>query len=60
MTDGGKAEAAAKKRTAIALVNLTMTFTTNKFKTMNWPTNGLAWKIADALKKKYQPQDTMT
>jgi hypothetical protein len=66
-TTGGKAEAAAKKRNTIDVANLNMSFTTDgamallvfKSKTIDWP-NGLAWKIADALKKKYQAQDTMT
>jgi NurA-like 5'-3' nuclease len=65
-TTSGKAEAAAKKQNAIAVANLAMSFTMDgtmaliyKSKTANWP-NGLAWKIAEALKKKYQPQDTMT
>jgi hypothetical protein len=60
-TTGGKAEAAAKKKqNAIAAANLTVSFTTDgtmalvyKSKTANWP-NRLAWKIAEALKKKYK------
>ena len=65
-TEDGKLQAAAKRRNAIAVANMTMAFTTDgtmalvyKSKTMAWP-NGLAYKITDALKQKYQPEDTMT
>ena len=58
---------AALKRNAIAMANLTMAFTTDAtmalvYESLNdedWP-GGLAHKVIDALKKKYQPQDTMT
>ena len=65
-TDPEKLQAAAMKRNAIAIANLTMAFTTDgtmalayKAKTVDWP-NGLAYMITDALKKKYQSKDTMT
>jgi hypothetical protein len=65
-TKVGKKQAAAKKRNIIAVANLTMSFNTNgamaliyKSKTRRWP-NGLAHERTDALKKKYQPCDTMT
>jgi hypothetical protein len=65
-TSSGKLTAAAKKRNAIAVANMTMAFTTDgmmaivyKSKTSVWP-SGLAHLIADALKAKYQPQDMMT
>jgi hypothetical protein len=65
-TEVGKKQAAAKKRNAIAVANLTMSFTTDrtmaiiyKSKSTSWP-NGLAHEITVALKNNYQPQDTMT
>jgi hypothetical protein len=65
-TSIGKLTAAAKKRNAIAVANMTMAFTTDstmalvyKSKTSAWPSR-LSHLIADALKAKYQPQDTMT
>jgi hypothetical protein len=66
-TDSGKLQAAAKKCNAIAVMTVTLAFTTDgtmawvyKSKTRDWP-NGLAHMITDAsLKHKYQPQDTMS
>ena len=62
----GKKKAAAKRRNALAVANLTMAFTTEaticlvyESVTEEWP-SGLAHRIVDALFKKYQPQDTMT
>jgi hypothetical protein len=65
-TDPGVLQLAAKKRNAIVVANLTMAFTTDgamallyKSKTAACP-NRFALLIADALKHKYQPQDTTT
>ena len=56
----------ARKRNAVAVANLTMAFTTDKAMsivydsaTTSWP-SGLAWKIIKAMKKKYQPEDTIS
>ena len=64
--EDGKKKAAAKKRNAIAVANLTMAFTTEAtmclvYETVSseWP-SGLAHKVVSELFKKYQPQDTMT
>lgn len=65
-TPAGVLSAAAKKRNAIAVAQLTMAFTSNgtmalvyEAVTDEWP-SGLAHRIVAALKQKYQPQDTMT
>ena len=57
---------AAKKRNAVAMANLTMAFTTDEAMSLvydaastDWPA-GLAWKIMLAMKKKYQPDDTIS
>ena len=56
----------ARKRNAVAVANLTMAFTTDEAMsivydsaTTSWP-SGLAWKIIKAMKKKYQPEDTIS
>jgi hypothetical protein len=65
-TEEGKLMGAAKKRNAIAMANMTMAFTSEGtialvYEAMNddWP-GGLAHKVVSMLKKKYQPQDSMT
>jgi hypothetical protein len=66
MNKEGKAQAAAIKRNSIAMVNLTMAFTSEatmgmifKAKTSDWP-GGLAHLVMRALEQKYQPEDTIT
>ena len=66
-SDDGKKMASALKRNAVAVVNLTMAFTSEGtialvYEAMNdpeWP-SGLAHVIVAALMDKYQPQDTVT
>jgi hypothetical protein len=65
-TNDGKEQAAAKKRNAIAMANLTMAFTSEttmglvwKAMSSDWP-GGLAHLVVTSLFKKYQPQDTIT
>ena len=65
-TAQGKLIEAAKKRNAIAMANMTMAFTSEgtialvyEAMTDDWP-GGLAHKVVAMLKKKYQPQDSMT
>ena len=65
-TDDGKKKAAALKRNAVAMANLTMAFTTEQligmiYKAANddWP-SGLAYKVIESLFKKYVPQDLVS
>jgi hypothetical protein len=65
-TTVGKEQAAAVKRNAIAMANLTMAFTSEatmglvfKAKTTEWP-SGLAHLVVSGLNKKYNPQDTIS
>ena len=65
-TEAGRRQAAATKHNARAMAHLTMTFTSEssiasdyEAMTPEWP-SGLAHVVVTALKKKYQPQDTMT
>jgi hypothetical protein len=65
-TDAGKSQAKAKRTNQIALVNLTVAFTTKvlmgmiyKARTADWP-NGLAWMVMKALQRKYFPKDLVS
>jgi hypothetical protein len=65
-TTVGKEQAAAVKRNAIAMANLTMAFTSEatmgllfKAKTTEWP-SGWAHLVVSGLNKKYNPQDTIS
>eukprot|EP00567_Pseudictyota_dubia_P000197 CAMPEP_0197464978 /NCGR_PEP_ID=MMETSP1175-20131217/64306_1 /TAXON_ID=1003142 /ORGANISM="Triceratium dubium, Strain CCMP147" /LENGTH=131 /DNA_ID=CAMNT_0043000981 /DNA_START=172 /DNA_END=567 /DNA_ORIENTATION=+ len=65
-TSDGKKAAAAKKRNAIAMANLTLAFTTEsamnwvyKAMTSAWPT-GLAHRVIKAMNDKFKPTDTMS
>jgi len=65
-TDAGKKQALAKKRNVVAMANFSMGFTMEatmgilyRVMTPNWP-SGLAYKVVEELKKKYQPQDTIS
>jgi len=64
--DAGKKQALAKKRNVVAMANFSMGFTMEatmgilyRVMTPNWP-SGLAYKVVEELKKKYQPQDTIS
>jgi hypothetical protein len=65
-TDAGKMVAAAKKRNALAMANLTMAFQTENlfgiiYKTMStdWPA-GLAHEVVVQLSNKYSPDDRIS
>jgi len=65
-TDEGKLMAKARKKNAIAMANLTMAFTSEsllgmvyKAKDSGYP-SGCAWKVVDALHRKYIPQDLVS
>ena len=62
----GKLQAKAKKTNLIAMGNLAMSFKTdtlvgivNRSKSKEWP-HGLAWKVMESLKKKFEPQDNIS
>jgi len=64
--DAGKKQALAKKMNVVAMANFSMGFTMEatmgilyRVMTPNWP-SGLAYKVVEELKKKYQPQDTIS
>jgi hypothetical protein len=65
-TDAGKRAKACNNRNNIAMANFTMSFATQqllgliyKAQTTDWP-GGLAHLVVTALKKKYQPVNTMS
>ena len=64
--EDGKRKEKAKRANALAVASLTLAFSTDalmglvmRSSTSEWP-NGLAWKVVEALFKKYRPEDVIS